>query len=248
MNHKITAFLILVTLCPLNLLAQNSAKDTQIERITVNTEAEGTNLEITFRPGRGHNHPSFAIWLEAPDGQYIETLFVTAYVATGVFRFGSIESGKWEPAPVQRKAALPYWGHKRGVINEFGNFIPSVKAPLPDAITGPTPKGAFVLHARSGRILQGDFRVLIEINQTWDWNPFWHNNKFPEDAEYRTSAQPAVVYAADFKAGEYDKSAEFRPIGRSHHSGASGELYTDLHTLTTAMEIAGLITVKIREK
>jgi len=251
MNYKLPAFLIMIVFLPAILPAQNkksggTGRD-EIARLKTNPEAKGTLFEITFLPGRGHNHPSFAIWLETPDGRYVETLYVTGYVATGIFRYGSMVSGKWEPAPVQRRAALPYWGHKRGILNELGNYLPSVKAPLPDAISGPTPKGDFVLSARANEMLKGNFRVLIEINQTWDWNPFWHNSKYPDDSEYRTSAQPAVVYAADLKAGDYEMLSEFRPLGRSHHSGADGGLYDDLNTLTTALEIAGRITVQIKE-
>ncbi len=34
-------------------------------------------------------------------------------------------------------------------------------------------------------------------------------------------------------------------IGRSHHSGADGDLYTDLETLSTALHIAEEIHVRI---
>ena len=36
-------------------------------------------------------------------------------------------------------------------------------------------------------------------------------------------------------------------IGRSHYSGASGELFDDLQTLTTALHIAEQIIVTINE-
>jgi hypothetical protein len=35
------------------------------------------------------------------------------------------------------------------------------------------------------------------------------------------------------------------PIGHSHPSGQTGELFTDLSTLTTALQIADSIVVKI---
>jgi hypothetical protein len=34
-------------------------------------------------------------------------------------------------------------------------------------------------------------------------------------------------------------------LGRSHHSGATGELFSDLETLTTALHIVDEIVVKI---
>lgn len=36
-----------------------------------------------------------------------------------------------------------------------------------------------------------------------------------------------------------------KPVGHSHYSGKTGELFTDLGTLTTALEIADSIIVKI---
>jgi hypothetical protein len=34
-------------------------------------------------------------------------------------------------------------------------------------------------------------------------------------------------------------------IGHSHYSGKTGELFTDLGTITTALQIVGSLTVKI---
>jgi len=36
-------------------------------------------------------------------------------------------------------------------------------------------------------------------------------------------------------------------IGRSHHSGATGELFDDLETMTTALHIAEEIIVRVVE-
>jgi hypothetical protein len=34
-------------------------------------------------------------------------------------------------------------------------------------------------------------------------------------------------------------------IGRSHHSGADGNLYKDIETLTTALQIADKVVVRV---
>jgi len=39
------------------------------------------------------------------------------------------------------------------------------------------------------------FRVLLEVNQPWDWNAYWNNDKYLDEPDYKTSAQPSVVYA-----------------------------------------------------
>jgi hypothetical protein len=39
---------------------------------------------------------------------------------------------------------------------------------------------------------------------------------------------------------------KMKPIGHSHYSGKTGELFTDLSTFTTALQIADSIVVRIR--
>jgi hypothetical protein len=86
----------------------------------------------------------------------------------------------------------------------------------------------------------------MELNQSWDWNEFWTNDKFPNDKEYKTSSQPALVYAVDIDTTNPDKTYQMKPIGHSHYSGADGSLDPDLSTMTTALKIANKITVKIK--
>jgi hypothetical protein len=42
------------------------------------------------------------------------------------------------------------------------------------------------------------------------------------------------------------KDFYLNPIGHSHFSGADGELYTDISTLTTAKEIVNKVCVRIK--
>lgn len=211
-----------------------------------NVEGKGLAFEIRALPGLGHNHPTFVIWLEKEDGSYIETLFATQYIGKSIFRYGSKVRNQWMASEKQYKAAVPYWGHKRGILNEYGNYLPSVSSPLPDAITGPTPSAGFTLKTQSLFPLSGTIKLLMEINQPWDWNAFWNNNLYPGDPDYRSSAQPAVVYEAMIDADNPPSlPIPLRPIGRSHPSGSSGELFNDLETLTTALQIFKEITVKV---
>jgi hypothetical protein len=95
----------------------------------------------------------------------------------------------------RRPATLPYWSHKRGQQTGRVPDLPSPENPVPDAISGATPSADFILVTNSDNPLPAKFRVLLEINQAWDSNRFWSNNKFPGDYDYLTSLQPAVVYA-----------------------------------------------------
>ena len=84
-----------------------------------------------------------AIWVEDTSGKYIQDLYVAESIAKGVFRHGIGSEGKWKPGEIRRPAALPYWGHKRGIKADDGLYIPSAKNPLPDAYTGATPTESF---------------------------------------------------------------------------------------------------------
>ena len=147
------------------------------------------------------------------------------------------------PGEIQRPATLPYWAHQRGVLNELGTYMPTLKNPVPDAYSGATPLSSFILNVKTDKKLSGKYRIYLELNQSWDWNEYWTNNKYPDDKEYKTSSQPALVYSADFDTSQAGREIELKPVGRSHYAGSDGQLYTDLNTLTTALKIAKKITL-----
>ena len=124
-------------------------------------------------------------------------------------------------------------------------YIPTPENPLPDAISGATPKGNFILTTSVEPDFPQTFTILMEINQTWDWNDYWTNNKFPDDLDYKTSSQPSIIYAAEVDLNSENEQIVMKAVGHGHYSGKDGELYQDLNTLTTALEIADKITVTI---
>lgn len=209
-------------------------------------DSGGVALEIHFQRGKQHNHPLMVFWLEDEDGNYLKTIYVAASIGKGVFRYGAEGDGHWMPGEIQRPSSLPFWAHKRGVQNEFGNFVPSPSVPVPDAITGPTPKRNFVIKTNTGQDIPQKFVLMMEINQSWDFNEYWTSGKFPGNAEYLASCQPALVYQAviDLNNKETD-SYSLEPVGHSHYDGSDGSLTTDLSTITTALEIAREVKVII---
>ncbi len=233
------------------LISCTSGRNLQQDYDTLILDVPGTGqvLEVEFQRGSAYNHPSFVIWLEELDGTYLETLFITQYVAIGKYGHGQLSSGRWDdkPGEARRPATLPYWAHKRGVQAPDGLYIPSPEAPMPDAVTRPTPKGNFLLETRTGEKQHKKFRLLMEMNQAWDSNRYWTNTKFPDDPDYFTSLQPAIVYAVTLNPDEPQEDYFLNPIGHSHPSGKNGKLYTDLSTLTSAKEIAGKIRVRIKQ-
>lgn len=205
----------------------------------------GTTLTIQFEKGSEHNHPLFAIWLANENGKFIQTLYVSQVIGKGVFYRANRKTGQWKSGEIQRPAALPYWTHQRNQKNEFGTYNPTPKQPEVDAHTGATPAASFILHVKTEKPLKGKYKVMLELNQSWDWNEYWTNDKFPADKEYKTSSQPAVVYSVDIDTNNHENSYEMKPIGHSHYSGADGSLTTDLSSLTTALKIAKKISVKL---
>ena len=220
------------------------------EELTIKTSPNNPvrEIEIEFIKGDAFNHPSFAIWTENLEGDYIETLYVTEYVAKGKFGYGEIEPGRWknEPGEARRPATLPYWAHKRNIQAPDGLYIPSPQTPVPDAITTATPKDNFVLETATSYSRNARFRILMEINQAWDSNEFWTNKKYPESNDYFGSLQPALVYAVTVDPVNPVEEYYLNPIGHSHPTGANGKLFTDLTTLTTAKQIAHKIIVRLK--
>jgi len=232
---------VILSLVSLTLFAQEET----LNVIRTKTEATGHSIKLTVSRGEHHNHPLMAFWIEDTSGNYIETLYIAESIATSVFEHGKSGSEGWEPGVQRRPAALPYWGHQRGVEAEDGLYIPHPNNPMPDAVTGPTPQSNFTLKTKTDTTIKPPFKLLMEINQPWDWNDYWTNSKFPGNNEYMTSSQPAGVYAATIKSLEKGKTYEMKLIGRSHHAGENGKLYTDLETLTSAKNIVKSVQIKI---
>jgi len=223
--------------------AQNSDS---IAVIVSNVNGTGRSVELEMVKGKANNHPTFAIWIEDTAGKYIQTLFVTRAYGQGIFEHGDNSGGNWKPGEVNRPAALPYWTHKRGTTDENGSLVPTPRNKVPDAYSGATPPGSFRLISRTDQLLAGTVRLMMEINQAWDWNEYWTNNLYPDDLDYKASCQPAVVYSALINFDKPGEKYNMKPVGHSHYSGKTGELYSDLSTITTALHIAETITVTVK--
>lgn len=213
--------------------------------IVTNPAGEGPEIEVKFYGGPSLYYPLMAVWLEDEQGGYIQTLFVPTAIATGIFKYGSNAAGKWVEAAKRAPQTLPYWSHKRGIRAPDGLYMPDPENPVADAYSGATPTTSFVLKARADRELPSRFRVMFEVNQNWDWNDYWTNDKYPDDKNYLFNAQPAVVYGTAVDLSAPGDRYLMEPKGHSHPTGATAELFSDLSTLTTALQIADSIVVRI---
>jgi hypothetical protein len=239
------ALLILASSC--GVISNRVKKDIIYhDSLEIDMSENGLELMIYFEKGEEYNHPTFVFWIEDMDENYIQTLFVTKAFATGIFEHGPLNDTLWGTAPgvATRPAALPYWWHKcdRGSIE---SMVPTPDNPFVDAYTGATPQGNFALRIKTDKVDTGKFRLLMEINQTWDWNEYWTNNKFPGDYAYKSSSQPSLIYSVTIDPSSTVKEYHLNPIGHGHYSGKDGLLYTDLSTITTALKIVSDVTVRI---
>ncbi len=227
--------------------AKKIAGEQNPQTITKYFDQDGIEIEISFVASRAHNHPTFAIWLEDVNGNLLQTVFVTRSVATGYFSYGDAGSGKWmrQPGRSIRPAALPVWLHKREGA-EKDEIMPTPEKPVADAFSGATPKSSFNLNVKSKSFIPDQFRVLVEINQPWDWNKTWHNNRFPDNFDYRSSAQPSLIYAVDINRRNPMPEYFLNPVGHGHPAGDDGRIYTDISGHTTAFDIFKQIKVSIR--
>lgn len=240
-NKVVFAFIIAIfgTSCV------SSVKSTEKTHSYIYGESgNGSMIKLRFDKGTAHNHPLLAIWLADENGAFLQTLYISESIGKGIFKRVNRSSGMWQAGEIQRPAALPYWTHARNIKNEKGTLLPTPEMPEVDAYTGATPLTSFEMTLFTHEKLAGKYRLYLELNQSWDWNDFWTNNKYPDNAEYKTSSQPAVVYMAEFDSNNA-VSTELKPIGHSHYAGENGNLFTDMSTITTALNIAKKITISV---
>jgi hypothetical protein len=225
------------------------------------TSGNKPELTVDFLKGKHFWHPQVAIWLEDSTGKYIETLLVTTSTAKGLFYAGrsagnfketdnniKIENG----APKRRVDALPYWSHKRGHPYQDGFYSPTTDEPLPDGITGATPRDNFYFSSGSSLIHElKTFKVLVEVNVAFDENEFYSEYDFLEDSLYHGGTgllgQPSVIYSTTIRQSDSNRYYVLSLKGHGHHSGSTGELVPETTTISTAKYIVERIVVGVNE-
>jgi len=184
------------------------------------------------------NPPQFAIWVEDTSGNYLSTVYVTKKIAT---------EGWISNKGNRRKEALPYWCHQRGIVYDDGLMLPTKENPLPDAVTGATPKTGKVFYTQLEDIKR-PFILKAEFNHSTDFNDCFPKDAIAGEVNYsggeEGSGQPAVIFADTIYPNIMN--SELKLIGRSSADGSDGKIYTDLEKLTTAKSI--VTTIYFREK
>lgn len=241
-----TTFLITV----ISVFALNNCKTTENTGDTIviakdpNLSGASSQMVLNLTKGKSFNHPTFVIWEEDMDGNYKRTLYITKSYASGIFGYEMVGDSIWmnKAGSSYQPAALPYWTHRKGLI-ENKYTIPTPEHPFVDAYTGATPDENFQFETKANT-KETQYRILLEVNQTWDWNTYWTNNKYPNSPAYKHSAQPSVIYAVVIN--KEDSTFYLNPIGHGDPKGESGKLFTNINTLTTAKEIFNSVIAEIK--
>lgn len=227
------------TIMIVSLFILNSCKTTKettdsVLSISLDQTSDQPSMKVNFIKGNGFNHPTFVLWMEDLSGNYLKTIYITQSFAKGIFGHEMVGDTVWKKTsgPSVQPAALPYWVHKKGPI-DGKNLLPTQKHPFLDAYSGATPTQDFEL--KTTIKTNSSYRLMLEVNQPWDWNEYWTNNKYPGNNAYSHSAQPSVIYYVEINK---DSDTFFmNPIGHGNPKGEDGKLYTDISTLSTAKEI-----------
>ncbi len=225
--------------------------------LTTKYDAKGTMINVDVKAGPHYSGPGakvlgvtttgtpqMAIWAETTSGEYLETLYVTKKAATG-----SYFAGLFSDEEVRRPEALPHWFHSRGVASEDGLLAPSRSAPVVDALSGATPLASFDLNTKlEGSVGNQKVVIKMELNRSFDYNEKYHPAAYPNDPIYSGSgntAQPSVIYSAEVDLEDDQPFYFMSLIGRGHHSGQTGNVYTDMSGLTTAKQMVKRAIIEI---
>lgn len=187
------------------------------------------------------NAPQIAIWTEDMEGNFLSTIYVSNRLAKQSWRAAGGN---------RRKEALPAWSHAQGKKYADGLYLPTKEEPLPDAVTGATPKAGFNANLKADD-KQRKFIVKCEFNHSVDFNGAYPKDAKEGDANYsggtKGSGQPAVVYQAVIDLDSDERVFNGKLIGHSSPDGSDGKIYPDTSKLTTALNIVKGITVTVGE-
>ena len=248
---------------------------TYIERNVQMQGAQGQTISVELKKGPYFMWPQYAFWLETLEGDFIQPLYVTSAIATNNFTnkvaardpnqvftshmfMGEGAAGEEaleffgdDPKTKDtrmRPESLPVFLHKLGAQADNGFYVPTDSKLAIDGYSGATMEDNFIYSIQLPKKLTGKYRVRFEINHSFDFNEFYSSDRFPEDPVYSGNgftAQPSVIYEAIVDLDSDKALNQMSVVGRGHHSGQNGRLYSDLENLTTALELVDRILVSV---
>lgn len=235
---------------------------------------QGPTITVDLREGPYFAWPQYAIWAEDMEGNFIQPIFVTSKLAKNnfvnqvtkvnddivftshVFLSGDVDlkttfsSGVFPETKNDRARpeSLPVFLHKNRDVSQSDSLIPDGDNAIVDAFSGATMTQSFLLTSTLKEEIATPFKIRLEINNSFDFNDYYSSDRFPDDAVYSGngySAQPSLIYEAIVENGSNTTVFPMKLIGRGHHSGQDGEIYTDLKNMTTALELIDRVLIEV---
>ncbi len=172
------------------------------------------------------NPPQVAVWVETPEGEFIDTIMIT----------GRTAKQEWRSAPDEgRPESLPVWTHASA--QHVGDL---------DAASSATPEERI----DSGRCLSSlvhgaRYWIRAEVNHSYDYNDYWEKKAEKGSDRYSgVNGQPSVVYEGElvYTAGE---QVVLVPVGQGSVDGSNGTIAGTLDGLTTALSIVDAVRVSV---
>lgn len=239
-----------------NLRKSISVEEGSFQVLTTNVGDAGVPIEIELRKGLHYESepqplflgltytttPQVAFWLEDLEGRYISTIYVTQKISNGSF-IPTDDMFK----TVSRPESLPYWAHQRGVSYAGNSVMPTANNTDLDGMTGATPLGNYDVRSKLNTDLR-QFKVMMEINRSYDFNDFYSKDKYPDDKVYSgsgSSGQPSVIYSAEINLDENKHTYIMQAIGHGHYSGQDGKLYKNFEGIDTALQLVKRVLIEI---
>jgi len=186
--------------------------------------------------------PQVVFWLEDDQGNYLETLYLTKSLSDSSFT-----QSPFDEEVIRRVEALPVWSHQRNKRSSDGLLIPDSKGAVDlDGLTAPTPTGHYQLRTRIPA--NKKLHLMMEINRSFDFNEFYTEDRYPDDPIYSGSGfsgQPSVIYRGIIEPNGANKQFTLEAVGHGHHSGQTGELFSDLSEITTALQLVRYVFVDL---
>jgi hypothetical protein len=157
-------------------------------------------------------YPQVACWIETPQGDYVDTIYVTAKGARK----------NWVAAPPDgRPEALPVWFN-----------LQKKRSAAADTVSGPTPAGATTRYSALAAALPGGTYIAkLEIHRSYNYNERYTR------ANSGVSGQPSLIYECAIVVGEGPAKATFKPIGTGSDDGSDGGIRSGLDGITTALKL-----------
>lgn len=239
-----------------NLRKSVTLSEESYQKLTTHIGSNGQPISIELRKGDHYESetqplfwgftyttvPQVAFWVEDLEGNYVDTLYVTQKSSNSSF----VPTDDLF-ALVSRPEALPYWAHQRGVKYKNDLMVPDKDNTDLDGITGATPLGDYEIHSKIN-ISSRKFKVMMEINRSYDFNAYYTKDKYPDDPIYSgsgSSGQPSVIYTALIDLDATQKSYLMKVMGHGHYSGANGNLYTDMKGIDSALQLVKRVIIDI---